>query len=381
MLRIVKYGVFISHRWNINVNHNAKSIRSFSRKSVKTEYSRRIFSGIQPTGNVHLGNYLGAIQKWVELQNSEKIVIWSIADMHSITLPHNPVTLKDNIFKITATLLACGIDPQKSILFQQSNVSMHAELCWILGCITTMARLGHLPQFKEKSENLKNIPLGLYIYPILQAADILLYRATDVPVGQDQAQHIQLAQDLANSFNKRYGDTFPIPRTLICDDASRRIRSLRDPLKKMSKSDKDLKSRLDLTDKPEVVLEKVKKAVTDFTSEVNYEPETRPGVSNLIAIHSLLTGKSPEEICKDAQGLDTGKYKLVLADVIIQKLRPIQEEIFRLLNEQLYLDEVLKIGSQKAIELAFDCYSDVKNKIGFERNVAGKQKTKYTIVH
>ncbi|XP_046832894.1 tryptophan--tRNA ligase, mitochondrial [Vespa crabro] len=382
MLRIVKCGVFISHSWNINVCHNAKSIRSFSQKFVKTEYSRRIFSGIQPTGNVHLGNYLGAIQKWVELQNSEKIVIWSIADMHSITLPYNPVTLKDNIFKVTATLLACGIDPQKSILFQQSDVSMHSELCWILGCITTMARLGHLPQFKEKSQTLKTIPLGLYIYPVLQAADILLYRATDVPVGQDQAQHIQLAQDLADSFNKRYGDTFPIPRSLICGDASQRIKSLRDPLKKMSKSDKDLKSRLDLTDKPDVLLEKVKKAITDFTSEVNYEPETRPGVSNLIAIHSLLTGKSPEEICKDAQGLDTGKYKLVLADVIIEKLKPIQEEIFRLLNEQFYLNEVLKIGSQKAIELAFDCYSDVKNKIGFERNKGeGKEKTKYTIVH
>ncbi|XP_043486863.1 tryptophan--tRNA ligase, mitochondrial isoform X1 [Polistes fuscatus] len=384
MIKIVKCGgVFVSHNWNINIYHSAQSIRSFSQKLANTEYPRRIFSGIQPTGNVHLGNYLGAIQKWVELQNSEKMVIWSIADMHSITLSHNPKVLRDNIFKITATLLACGIDPQKSILFQQSSVPMHAELCWILGCITTMARLGHLPQFKEKSESLQNIPLGIYIYPVLQAADILLYRATNVPVGLDQAQHIQLSQDLAHSFNKKYGDTFPIPRTLICNDYSCRIKSLRDPTKKMSKSDKDVKSRLDLIDKPEVLLEKIKKSLTDFTSEVTYEPETRPGVSNLIAIHSLLTGKSPEEICQDAQGLNTGKYKLLLADVIIEKLKPIQEEISRLLNEQLYLDEVLKMGSEKATEIAFDCYSDVKDKIGFKRNVTTmtNEMAKYTSVH
>ncbi|KAI4502673.1 hypothetical protein M0802_002585 [Mischocyttarus mexicanus] len=383
MIKIVKCGVFVSHNWNINIYHNAQSIRSFSRQLTTNKYSRRIFSGIQPTGNVHLGNYLGVIQKWIELQNSEKTVIWSIADMHSITLPHNPTLLRDDIFKITATLLACGIDPKKSILFQQSSVSMHAELCWILGCITTMARLGHLPQFKEKSENLKNVPLGIYIYPVLQAADILLYRATNVPVGLDQAQHIQLSQDLAYSFNKKYGDTFPIPKTLICDNASSRIKSLRDPAKKMSKSDKDVKSRLDLIDKPEVLLEKVKKSLTDLISEVTYEPETRPGVSNLVAIHSLLTGKSHEEICKDAQGLDTGKYKLLLADVIIEKLKPIREEIFRLLNEQLYLDEVLKEGSEKATEIAFDCFSDVKDKIGFRRNVTTttNEMAKYTSVH
>ncbi|KAK2576137.1 hypothetical protein KPH14_007466 [Odynerus spinipes] len=348
-------------------------------KIVHNKYPKRIFSGIQPTGNIHLGNYLGAIKKWIQLQHSEKIVLWSIVDMHSITLPHDPATLKENILQVTATLLACGIDPEKSILFQQSNVSMHAELCWILGCITTMARLGHLPQFKEKSEKLKNIPLGLYIYPVLQAADILLYRATDVPVGQDQAQHIQLAQDLAYSFNKKFGDTFPVPRSLICDDASQRIKSLRDPLKKMSKSDKDHKSRLDLMDKPDILLEKIKKAVTDCISEITYEPETRPGVSNLIAIHSLLTGKSPEEICSDAQGLDTGKYKLVLADVVIEKLKPIQEEMSRLLKEQLYLEEVLKVGSCKATELAIDCYSDVRDKIGFGRNVS--EKTVHTVVH
>lgn len=370
MFKIVKCGSYLYSSHKINVYHSAICARLFCQTTVQDKYPKRIFSGIQPTGNIHLGNYLGAIKQWVQLQQSEQVVLWSVVDMHSITLPQDPAILKENILRVTATLLACGIEPNKSILFQQSSVPMHAELCWILGCITTMARLGRLPQFKEKSEHLKNIPLGLYIYPVLQAADILLYRATQVPVGQDQVQHIQLAQDLAYSFNQKFGDTFPLPRSLIFDDASKRIKSLRDPSKKMSKSDTDCKSRLDLTDNSDVLLEKIKKAVTDNTSQVTYDPETRPGVSNLIAIHSLLTDKSPEEICKDAQDLDTGKYKLVLADVVIEKLKPIREEISRLLKEPLYLDEVLKIGSEKATDLAIDCYVDVKDKIGFGRNVS-----------
>ncbi|KAG5325148.1 SYWM protein, partial [Pseudoatta argentina] len=283
----------------------SEGLRKYSSQATQIKYPKRIFSGIQPTGSVHLGNYFGAIWRWVELQNSSEAVLCSIADLHSITLPQNPQKLRENTLLMTATLIACGIDYKRSILFQQSKVPMHTELCWILGSITTMARLAHLPQFKEKSESLKNVPLGLYIYPVLQTADILLYK-THVPVGQDQAQHIQLAQDLVQIFNRQFGQTFPVPRTLI-NGPSQRIKSLRDPTKKMSKSHTDSKSRLNLLDEPDKLLEKVKKAVTDFTSEVTYDPEKRPGVANLINIHSLFTGQTTEEICKEAVGLNTGQ--------------------------------------------------------------------------
>ncbi|XP_067203042.1 uncharacterized protein TrpRS-m isoform X2 [Linepithema humile] len=330
---------------------------------IQNKYPKRIFSGIQPTGSVHLGNYFGAIQRWVELQNSGEEVLCSIVDLHSITLPQDPKKLRENTLLMTATLVACGVDFKRSILFQQSKVPMHAELCWILGTITTMARLAHLPQFKEKSEFLKNVPLGLYIYPVLQAADILLYKATHVPVGQDQVQHVQLAQDLAQIFNKKFGQTFPIPHTLIGDGPSQRIKSLREPVKKMSKSHSDPKSRISLLDEPDVLLEKVKKAVTDFTSEVTYESDNRPGVSNLINIHSLFTGKTPEEICKEAVGLNTGQYKLVVADVVIEKITPIRKDILELIKEPSYLDEILKEGAERATEFATDCWVEVTDKV------------------
>lgn len=341
----------------------SERIKKYSHQTTQTKYPKRIFSGIQPTGNVHLGNYFGAIQRWVELQNAGEEVLCSIVDLHSITLSQDPKKLRENTLVMTATLVACGIDFEKSILFQQSKVPMHTELCWILSTITTMPRLAHLPQFKEKSESLKNIPLGLYIYPVLQAADILLYKATHVPVGQDQAQHIQLAQDLAYIFNRKFGQTFPVPHTLISDGPSQRIKSLRDPMKKMSKSHTDLKSRLDILDKPDVLLEKIKKALTDFKSEVTYEPEKRPGVANLINIHSLFTGKTPDEICKEAIALNTGQYKLVLADIVIEKLSPIREDILRLIKEPTYLDEILKKGTERATELAANCWEEVTNKV------------------
>ncbi|XP_043789778.1 tryptophan--tRNA ligase, mitochondrial isoform X1 [Apis laboriosa] len=350
------------------INSKYILIKKYSQK-VSKYYPKRIFSGIQPTGNLHLGNYLGAIQKWIQFQNNGENVIWSIVDMHAITLSHDPKVLNDNIFKMTATLLACGIDPKKSILFQQSTVPMHTQLSWILGCLSTQARLTRLPQYKEKSQTLKVIPLSLYIYPVLQAADILLYKATHVPVGQDQVQHIQLAQELAIKFNKKFGDTFPVPHSLVNENASQRIKSLRNPLKKMSKSEKDSRNRLDLLDEPDILLEKIKKAVTDCTSKVTYEPETRPGVSNLVIIHSMLSGKSKDQICSEVEELDTGKYKLMLADFIIEKLTPIRKEYSKLIKDPMYLEEILKNGTEKAIEIANDCWYDVRNKIGFENDI------------
>ncbi|XP_011504701.1 PREDICTED: tryptophan--tRNA ligase, mitochondrial, partial [Ceratosolen solmsi marchali] len=330
----------------------------------KILYPKTIFSGIQPTGSVHIGNYFGAIENWVKLQENGENVIWSIVDMHAITLQHNSTELKENILKLTAVLLACGIDPNKSILFQQSSVSMHAELSWILACLTTMPRLAHQPQYKEKSQTLKDVPLGLYIYPILQTADILLYKATHVPVGEDQVQHIQLAEHLAQKFNTTYGETFPMPIAVINKDFGR-IKSLRDPLQKMSKSESDTKSRLNLTDEPAVLLNKIKKAVTDFTSVVSYDPENRPGVSNLVSIHSMITGMSPEEICKEVKHLNTGQYKLFLADILIDKLNPIREKIQLYMNQPKYLQKVLHEGTQKAKDIAFKNWLEVKDKVGY----------------
>lgn len=356
-------------------------MKEYSQKVSKSDYPKRIFSGIQPTGNLHLGNYLGAIQKWVQLQDSGENVIWSIVDMHSTTLPHDPKELNDNIFKMTATLLACGIDPNKSILFQQSTVDTHAQLSWILGCLTTLARLARLPQFKEKSQTLKDVPLSLYIYPVLQSADILLYKATHVPVGQDQVQHIQFAQELAIKFNKRFGNTFPVPHSLVNENASQRIKSLRDPSKKMSKSDQNPKSRLDILDKPEVLATKIKKAVTDCISKVTYEPETRPGVANLVIIHSMLSGKSPNQICSEVEELDTGKYKLVVADLVIEKLTPIREKFSRLIKEPVYLQEILKSGTERATDIASDCWCEVQNKIGFKNDILHENKSVQNTIH
>lgn len=210
---------------------------------------------------MHVGNYLGAIKKWVDLQNDNQFdnVTFSIVDLHSITLPQNPEELRKNTLLMIASLLASGIDPKKCTLFLQSSVKNHTELCWILGCLTTMARLSHLPQYKEKSSKLKEIPLGLFVYPVLQAADILLYKSTHIPVGEDQLQHLQLAQHLGRLFNHKFGQVFPNCHAMVAEDLSCRVKSLRDPTKKMSKSDPDPKSCLMLTDTPDVLIEKCKK--------------------------------------------------------------------------------------------------------------------------
>ncbi|XP_069668974.1 tryptophan--tRNA ligase, mitochondrial isoform X2 [Periplaneta americana] len=313
---------------------------------------------------MHLGNYFGAVQRWVELQNAGEDVIYSIADLHSITLPQDPKQLQAHVLKLAATLLACGIDPDKSILFQQSRVPEHTQLCWVLGCITTMPRLAHIPTYKEKSLTLKEVPLGLYIYPVLQAADILLYRATQVPVGEDQTQNLQLVQHLAKIFNNRHGPTFPVPEAIMADSSISRLKSLRDPSKKMSKSDQDPRSRIEITDTPEDLLEKCKKAVTDFTSEVTFDPEKRPGVANLITIHSLFTGLDPAEVCKQARGLDTGRYKLVVADVIQESLKPLRLRVQEYMSEPQYVEQVLEQGAERASQVAHETWNDVRAKVG-----------------
>ncbi|XP_050431994.1 tryptophan--tRNA ligase, mitochondrial [Adelges cooleyi] len=331
---------------------------------TKVNWHDRIFSGIQPTGTLHLGNYFGAVSKWVQLQNENRDVIFSIVDLHSITLPYDAKKLEKNVLLMTASLIACGIDPNKSVLFLQSRVPEHTLLSWVLGCLTTMPRLGQLPQFKDKSSTLKDVPLGLYLYPILQAADILLYKATKVPVGEDQVQHLQLAHFLARTFNKRYGVTFPVPEIILQKDISSRIRNLRDPTKKMSKSHPDPRSRIEITDAPDVIREKIKKAVTDCTSEVTFDPVNRPGVSALIAMHSLVTESLPEEICEENTLLDTGRYKQVVTEILVEKFSPIQNEIVKLMDSPDYLCNVLQDGQQRASLIAEETWYEVASKIG-----------------
>ncbi|XP_065164976.1 tryptophan--tRNA ligase, mitochondrial [Atheta coriaria] len=354
------------------------NLRTYSNNASTTKkiYPQRIFSGIQPTGSVHIGNYLGAITNWLKYQNQGDDIMLSVVDLHSITLPQNPKDLSKNILTMTATLLACGIDPEKSILFQQSHVPQHTELCWQLGCICTMARLAHLPQYKEKSENLKDIPLGLFVYPVLQAADILLYKSTHVPVGEDQIQQIQLAQELARMFNNHFGETFPIPHSIVSSSLNSRLKSLRNPDKKMSKSEPDAKSRITLLDTDDEIRNKFKKAVTDFTSTISYDPEKRPGVSNLVAIHSELTGKSIEEIVADAKHLDTLGYKLLVGEEVAARIRPIREKIIDYSSDPLYIMDVLKTGAEKASEIAERTAKEVRRKMGFNIDVKKKKSKK-----
>ncbi|XP_041448114.1 uncharacterized protein LOC111071282 [Drosophila obscura] len=329
-----------------------------------SHWPRKIFSGIQPTGSVHLGNYLGAIRKWTQLQNSRDDVTVCIVDMHSITMPHNPPVLRENIFSMAATLLACGIDPAKSTLFVQSAVLEHCEFNWILSSMTTTPRLAQLPQFKEKSRLLRDIPLGLYVYPVLQAADIMLYKATHVPVGADQLQHIQLAQHLARTFNGRYGELFPVCHAMIEEGDASRVLSLRDPSKKMSKSEGNPKSTINLCDPPELIMEKIKKAVTDFTSDITYNPISRPGVSNLVNIHAQVTGQTIKSVLDEAKTLDTAKYKARVGDAIIAHLRPIRERIQEQLSNKNELIYMLEMGAEKARTQAQQTMRNVKQRLG-----------------
>ncbi|XP_067372797.1 tryptophan--tRNA ligase, mitochondrial isoform X2 [Channa argus] len=323
----------------------------------------RVFSGIQPTGVPHLGNYLGALENWVALQNQYPSVLYSIVDMHSITQPQDPNQLRSNILDMAASLLACGIDPERAILFQQSQVSEHAELSWILGCLTSMARLRHLPQWKMKSKLKSEGSVGLYTYPVLQAADILLYKSAHVPVGEDQVQHLELVQDLARIFNNRYGDLFPEPYALL--SSTRKVKSLRDPTVKMSKSDPQTMATIAITDSPDAIALKIRRAVTDFTSEVTFDPDTRPGVSNLVTIHAAMARISVEEAVYQARGLDTGTYKKLVTEAVIQRLTPIREEIERLRSEPSHLEAVLVQGTRRARELAAPVLREVRQRVGF----------------
>ncbi len=324
-----------------------------------------VFSGVQPTGNLHLGNYLGAIKNWVDIQNKYNS-IFCIVDLHAITLPQDPVALRESTLELAAVFLACGIDPKRSVIFPQSAVSGHSELAWILGCNTPMGWLNRMTQFKEKAGKKKeNAPLGLYGYPVLMAADILLYKATHVPVGDDQKQHLELTREIANSFNHKYGrEIFPQPEPLILGEATR-VMSLRDGTKKMSKSDESDYSRINLSDTEENIRLKFQKAKSDSLPDITFDREARPEVANLLTIYAALEGVSVKEAEARFAGSQFSQFKTALADKAVEKLGPITAEFNRLKADKGELERILRDGAEKANAIAEKNLKEIKEVVGF----------------
>lgn len=327
--------------------------------------ARRIFSGIQPSGSAHLGNYLGALRNWVKLQDVCSDVMYSIVDLHALTIPQAPVLLRKNIIDMTSCLLACGVDPQRSIIFQQSQVPAHCELSWILSCCTPMGWLNRMTQWKAKgaTDNRDIINLGLFSYPVLMTADILLYRATHVPVGDDQLQHLELARDVARSFNSQYlVEFFPDPKPLLGE--VHRVMSLRNPLQKMSKSDNQELSRINLSDTPDQIRNKIRKSVTDCVSNITYDPDTRPGISNLISIYSAITGATHQEVVDLFIGKQSVDLKDALVDIVTDHLKPIRETLMRMEDDLGYVETVLDEGARKAELQATETMFELKCLLG-----------------
>ena len=322
-----------------------------------------IFSGIQPTGIMTLGNYLGAIKNWVTLQEDYNC-IYSIVNMHAITVRQDPQKLRQNTLEAYALILACGIDPEKSITFIQSHVKTHAELTWVLNCFTQFGELSRMTQFKDKSARYAdNINAGLFDYPVLMAADILLYKADLVPVGIDQKQHLELCRDVAQRFNGVYGNVFTIPDAYI-PKAGAKIMSLADPTKKMSKSDANPNAFISILDRPETIVKKFKRAVTDSEMEVAYR-EGKDGINNLMTIYSVVTGKTLEEIQNEFSGKGYGDFKVAVGEAVAEHLRPVRERFDALMKDKAYLESVYRDGAQKAAYVAEKTLRKVYKKVGF----------------
>jgi tryptophanyl-tRNA synthetase len=322
----------------------------------------RAFSGIQPTGGIHIGNYLGAIRNWV-LQQDQYDNIFSIVDLHAMTLPYDAGELRSRTIEVASALLAAGIDPQRSILFVQSEVREHSELCWILGTLATFGELRRMTQFKEKSKGSERVGAGVFFYPVLQAADILLYDAAVVPVGEDQKQHIELTRDLAIRFNHTFGETFVVPEPDI-KPAGARIMSLTDPLKKMSKSDPDPDSRIELRDPPDEIRRKIRRAVTDSEAEVRFDEERKPAISNLLTIYSLFADIPIPELERRYAGKGYSEFKRDLAEVIIAALQPIQQRLDELAANPGIVIRTLKEGAARARQLAVAKMAVVRERCG-----------------
>lgn len=328
------------------------------------ESNRRIFSGIQPTGNLHLGNYLGAIQNWVKLLNDYEC-LFCIVDLHAITVPQDPAALRQSIRQTAAAYIASGIDPKKSIIFQQSAVSGHSELGWLLMCLTPLGWLNRMTQFKEKAgKDKEKAHLGLYAYPVLMAADILLYHATHVPVGEDQKQHLELCRDIAGAFNRQYNtEHFKLPEPLILGEATR-VMSLRDGTKKMSKSDPSDYSRIHLSDSDDVIRSKIQKAKSDMEAGITYDIEKRPEASNLLTIMAAIQGKSRKDIENQYVNSNFSSFKKDIADALITHIAPIRNEMEKLLKDTAYLDKLLAENGEKANVIAKNNLKKIQSLIG-----------------
>ncbi|MDR0857610.1 MAG: tryptophan--tRNA ligase [Oscillospiraceae bacterium] len=331
---------------------------------TNTEARKIILSGIQPSGKLTLGSYLGAIKNWAELA-SDYDCYFMMADMHAITVRQDPATLRATVLEQIAQYIACGLDPDSCALFIQSQVPAHAELAWVLSCYTMFGELSRMTQFKDKSaKNEENINAGLFTYPALMAADILLYQADLVPVGDDQKQHVEICRDIAQRFNGVYGDTFKIPAPFI-PKVGARIMSLQDPTAKMSKSDTAAGGCIYLLDKADDILRAFKRAVTDSYTAVRYAPAVKPGVSNLMQIYSSVTGKTFTEIEDEFESKGYGDFKLAVGEAVIETLRPIREKTEELLNNKDYLAEIYRAGAQKAGYAANKTLRKVYKRVGF----------------
>ena len=323
---------------------------------------KRVFSGIQATGSLHLGNYLGAIKNWVKMQEQFDNY-FCVVDLHTITVPQDPEVLRNNIREVAGLLFAAGLNEKSSVVFIQSHVRAHAELAWLLNCITPMGWLHRMTQFKDKSEKQKeDVSVGLFDYPVLQAADILLYDTHFVPVGEDQKQHVELSRDIAQRFNYRYGDVFVLPDAMI-HPVGGRVMGLANPEKKMSKSEDNKNDAIFLLDSPDQIRSKLKRGTTDSMRDIKFD-ETRPGIYNLLTIYQLLTGKERSEIEEHFSGKSYKDLKEQLAEVVIESLRPLQERYRELTGEEGYLDEMLSIGAEKADARAEEKLRQVYKKIG-----------------
>lgn len=323
-----------------------------------------IFSGIKPSGDIHIGQYFGAIKQWIKRQDDGRNY-FCIVDLHAITVLQDPERLKERTRQIAAMYIACGISPERSVIFVQSQNPNHAELAWILNCFTPMNWAERMIQFKEKALKQKEIvSIGLFDYPVLMAADILLYDAAEVPVGEDQKQHVELARDIARSFNSRFKkEAFVEPKAKL-EEAGARIMDLQDPTKKMSKSAESDSGIIFMLDNPDSIREKIKKAVTDSGSEVKFDPENKPAISNLLEIYSLVSGKSFENLEKEYTGRGYGDFKKDLAENVVEFLKPIQSRYNEIINDRDYLDKILREGLEKAREVSGKKIKEVKEAVG-----------------
>ncbi len=323
---------------------------------------KRIFSGIQPTGKLTLGNYIGALRNFNILQD-EYDCVYSIVDLHALTVRQNPTELRQACLRTMATFLASGLDPEKNIIYFQSQVAAHAELAWVLNCFTYMGEMSRMTQFKDKSaKHADNINCGLFTYPVLMAADILLYQADLVPIGADQKQHLEICRDIAGRFNAIYGDVFTIPDGYF-PKVGARVMSLQEPTRKMSKSDPE-ETYIAMLDEPDVIRRKIRRAVTDSENSVAYDPDNRPGVANLMSILSALSGQTLDQIAAEYDGQGYGKFKDAVADCIIATLEPIQKRYAEISADKAYLQQVMDSGRERASAIAHRTMLKVRKKLG-----------------